>query len=171
MQSEVSAPTKSTLSGANAAAMFTPRPSSGRALWLRYGIVPLTICSACLLTQMLQIVAPHRSLSLVFFFAAVAISAGMGGLYPGVLATLLSALVCDYFFLLPLHSLAVAGGDVPLLILFVVGSLLINGLSERLSAGTRAADRRFHDSGAGNRRHCLGSEPENAAIHVCQSAR
>jgi PAS domain S-box-containing protein len=114
-------------------------------LWRRYGIVPLSVLTACALTQALQAVSPHRSLSLVFFFAAVAVSAGSGGLYPGVLATLLSALTCDYFFLLPLHSLAIARDDVPLLILFLLGSLLMNGLGERLRLGTRAADQRFHD--------------------------
>jgi PAS domain S-box-containing protein len=93
----------------------------------------------------LQRVAPQRPLSLVFFFAAVAVSAGSGGLWYGVLATLLSALVYDYFFLYPIHSLTVAGSDMPLLVLFIVVAALINGLGERLRAGTRAADARFHD--------------------------
>lgn len=98
---------------------------------------------ASLATHALRSITPQRPLSLVFFFAAVTFSAGFGGLRSGVLATLVSALVCDYFFLPPYHSLAVASSDVPLLVLFLLVALLINGLSERLQAGMRAADQRF----------------------------
>jgi PAS domain S-box-containing protein len=116
-----------------------------RAPWFSYSIAVMAVLVAGSATALFHRVAPEKSLSLVFFFAAVAVSAGLGGLGPGVLATLLSALICDYFFLLPLHSLAIASSDLPLLVLFVLVALLINGLSGQLHAGTRAADQRFHD--------------------------
>jgi PAS domain S-box-containing protein len=113
--------------------------------WRRYAIALLAVGLAWVATLLLHVVAPERSLSLVFFFAAVTVSAGFGGIGPGVLATLLSALLCDYFFLTPFHSLAVARSDLPLLVLFVLVALLINGLSERLRTATRTADRRFQN--------------------------
>jgi len=95
-------------------------------------------------TLLLRSVVPDRPLSFVLFFAAVAVSAGLGGLWAGVLATLLSALTCDYFFLTPYHSFTVAASDLPLLVLFIVAALLINGLSGRLRAQTRHADQRYY---------------------------
>src|SRR5579871_3102007 len=111
----------------------------------RYGFVLLAVGTAWGATLLLQSVMHEKSFSLVFFFAAVTLSAGVGGLWPGVLATLLSALLCDYFFLTPYHSLSVARSDLPLLVLFLLVALLINGLSARLRAATQVADRRFHD--------------------------
>ncbi len=122
-----------------------PLVGTGDAPRFAYGIAIVAVLLAGVATALFHRVAPERSLSLVFFFAAVAISAGIGGLGPGVVATLLSALIYDYFFLLPLHSLAVADRDLPLLVLFMLIALLINGLSGRLHAGTRAADQRFRD--------------------------
>lgn len=94
-------------------------------------------------TWLVHLVAPDRSLSIVFFFAAVAFSACIGGLWSGVLATLLSALICDYFFLTPIHSFAVARGDLPIFAVFITAAILVNGVSERLRAAARAADHRF----------------------------
>jgi PAS domain S-box-containing protein len=94
-------------------------------------------------TLVLQGALPNRHLSVVLFFAAVAISAGIGGLWSGVLATFLSALACDFFFLAPVHSLSVAASDIPLLALFIIASLSINGVSNRLREQTRQADRRY----------------------------
>src|SRR5579863_3341991 len=74
---------------------------AAQSLRLRYGIALLAVALAWLATALLRVVSPERSLSLVFFFAAVAFGAGFGGLGPGVFATLLSALICDYFFLPP----------------------------------------------------------------------
>src|ERR1051325_9318394 len=86
----------------------------------RYGFALLAVGIAWGATLLLHSITHEKSFSLVFFFAAVTLSAGVGGLWPGVLATLLSALLCDYFFLLPYHSLTVARSDVPLLVLFLL---------------------------------------------------
>ncbi len=108
-----------------------------------YALAILSVLGACVGTPLLRTVVPDRPLSLVMFFAAVALTTGLGGLGAGVLATLLSALACDYFFLAPLHSLAVSTSDLPLFILFILAAVMINGLSGRLRAQTRRADQRF----------------------------
>lgn len=73
----------------------------------RYGVAILTVFLALLLTNLLWLL--HKLSVYPLFFAAVMISSWYGGLKPGMLATVLSALVCAYFFLPPIYSLAVTG--------------------------------------------------------------
>ena len=79
------------------------------------------------------------------FIGAVLIASWQGGLRPGLLATLLSAVATDFFFVPPVFSLQIAkfvhGGD---LLLFIVLGVLISSLSEkrlRLVRQLRDADR------------------------------
>jgi signal transduction histidine kinase/ActR/RegA family two-component response regulator len=83
------------------------------------------------------------------FVGAVLIASWLGGLGPGLLATFLSAMVTDFFFVPPFFSLQIAklvhGGD---LLLFIVLGVLISSLSEkrlRLVRQLRDADRRKDD--------------------------
>jgi len=82
-----------------------------------------------------------RSPPLLFFFAAVTISAGIGGLWPGMLATLLATVAADYFFMSPYYSLRMERPDdaIQLAIYCSIG-LLISGLSERLQYSLRRAE-------------------------------
>ena len=115
-----------------------------QAILRRRYVLPVTsVVIALLGTLLLQAVLPDRRLSFVLFFAAVAVSAGLSGFWAGLLATILSALVCDYFFLTPFHSFAVASSDLPLLVLFIFAAALINGTSGRLLALARRADQRY----------------------------
>ena len=79
------------------------------------------------------------------FIGAVLIASWVGGLRPGLLATLLSAVATDFFFVVPFFTLQIAKlshkGD---LLLFVVLGVLISYLSEkrlRLVRELREADR------------------------------
>jgi len=63
------------------------------------------------------------------FLCAVMVSAWFGGLGPGLLATLLSALSFHYYFLPPIHSFALKPGEIPRLFLYVLANLLIGSLS------------------------------------------
>jgi len=117
---------------------------AGLTPWAGYALAIAAVLLAWVCTLILRGVVPDRPLSFTLFFAAVALSAGLAGLGAGVLATLLSALICDYFFLAPLHSFTVATSDLPLLVLFIIGALLMNGLTGRLRAQTRDADQRYY---------------------------
>jgi len=44
------------------------------------------------------------ALPFIFFFPLIALAAWFGGFGPGVLATVLSAAIADYFFFEPLHT-------------------------------------------------------------------
>ena len=73
---------------------------------LLYGVAVLT-AGLALLLQVVLIpwfgVEPDAS-PFMMFFAAVMIAAYVGGLGPGLLATVLSALASDYFFLFPQYT-------------------------------------------------------------------
>ncbi len=49
----------------------------------------------------------ERALPFAFFYAAIAASAWLGGLGPGLAATLMSSLAARYFFIVPRHSFSV----------------------------------------------------------------
>jgi signal transduction histidine kinase len=121
----------------------SPFPQSKGALVRDYGTAVAFVFLACLSASLLRSIDHRLSISLSFFFAAVALSAGYRGVGPGIAATLLSALIYDYFFLPPYGTLWVAGGDLGVLVLFVLVASLINLLSGRLWEGTRQADQRF----------------------------
>lgn len=103
-------------------------------LWLKTYIVPLlTVGLALLLTLLLRSLLQPTTFP--FFYAAVAISAWAGGIIAGLLATGLSALSINYFFVDPLYSLALT--DLNSLVRvgsFVLVTLLISFLSSELRA-------------------------------------
>src|SRR5262245_1370662 len=106
-------------------------------LEFRYLFAVLTVLVAWMATSLLQFAAPHLPLALVFFVAAVAASAGYGGMGPGIVSTVLSAVTCDYFFLPPIHSFLLTQNAFALLVLFLLVAICVNLLGERLQAETR----------------------------------
>src|SRR4030088_2473394 len=76
---------------------------------------------------------PHMT-----FFPAVMIAAYVGGLWPGLLATLLSALAANYFLNKQLASLQFKSvNDAAALVLFLLVGAIISGLSESLHRARR----------------------------------
>jgi PAS domain S-box-containing protein len=103
----------------------------------RYGVAIITVLLALLLTWLLW---PLQKLSIYpLFFAAVVVSSWYGGMEPGLVATVLSALACAYFFLLP-HSLAVSLPGIIGLVQFVLVAVLINSLNAALRYAQRQAE-------------------------------
>src|SRR6478672_10425879 len=66
----------------------------------------------------------------IFFFPAVAMATWIGGLSAGLIATVLSVALADYFVIPPLHVMyPIAQGDVVRLALFALFALLISRFS------------------------------------------
>src|SRR5258707_276115 len=63
------------------------------------------------------------------FLCAIVFSASFGGYKPGLVAVALSILACDYFFLLPTHSLVPNLNELPRLVLFAIVALIVGLLS------------------------------------------
>jgi PAS domain S-box-containing protein len=96
-----------------------------------YAVAVLSVVVATVLTQLLySLIAP---VSFSLFYAAIAITAWFGGTRPGLLATLLSLLSSDYFFLPSASSLPITDPTRLLrLSLIATVSFLINYLISEL---------------------------------------
>jgi PAS domain S-box-containing protein len=84
---------------------------------------------------------PNQS-PFMIFFVAVTVASWFGGLGTGLLATALSALVSQYFFLSPQYSFAIdTSGQGLRLIVFVLEGVVIGSLAGALYSARRRAER------------------------------
>jgi PAS domain S-box-containing protein len=103
-----------------------------------YGVALLTVAVATVLMRRLDPTGSYTPFLL--YFGAVAVTAWFGGLGPGLLATATSALVANYLFLSPTHSLVPQSTDqVVRLGVFTLQCALISFLSESLLRAERRA--------------------------------
>lgn len=93
-----------------------------------WAIAFATIAIAIVLTLLLEsLLVPTLG---SFFFIAIVITTWYGGIKPGLLATGISTLAINYFFVSPLYALSVASfSDVVRLGVFVLVALIINFLN------------------------------------------
>jgi PAS domain S-box-containing protein len=83
-----------------------------------------------------------RGLPFITFFPAVMLTAWLGGLWPGIISTLLAAALADTFWLAPVHSLAVGyAGDAAGLVIFLSTGCLVSALNENWRRATAALER------------------------------
>ncbi|MBE9107739.1 PAS domain-containing protein, partial [Nostoc cf. edaphicum LEGE 07299] len=108
---------------------------------LRYGIVVLIVALALGLMLMLDPWLNMSGTPFLLFFSAVMLSAWYGGLKLGLLATFLSALLSNYFFLLPAYELSFDLSNSVRIGLFALQGLLFSILCETLKTAKRQADR------------------------------
>jgi C4-dicarboxylate-specific signal transduction histidine kinase len=92
-----------------------------------YGFAVLSVAAALTASRLPAIHLQDAPVSL--FLCAVMLSAWFGGVGPGLVATVLSALAFNYYFLLPIHSLGLEPDEIPRLVIFVVSALFVGSLS------------------------------------------
>ena len=96
-----------------------------------YGVATFTVAVAFVLTLALMPLLQGSIFGM--FFGAVAVSAWYGGMGPGLLASLLSAILSIYFFLPPVFSVTLSGlAAIVRLSMFLVVTLTISALSGEL---------------------------------------
>ncbi|MFE6491744.1 DUF4118 domain-containing protein [Streptomyces sp. NPDC057748] len=127
---------------AGSAVLRLPHPSRGtgpRRYWAALagavGLLPV-------LTLLLTALRAHLDLSgdLVIYLLAVVVVALVGGLYPALLAAVAAALLADYYFIAPVHSLAIERPDaITALVVFIATAALVG-----TAAGTAA--QRMHQA-------------------------
>ena len=100
-----------------------PKPP---AIW-SYGIAVLSVAAALIISRLPAVHLQDAPVSL--FLCAVLLSAWFGGIGPGLLATALSALAFNYYFLPPIHSLGPKPDEIPRLVIFTVSALFVGSLS------------------------------------------
>ncbi|MCW5312498.1 PAS domain S-box protein [Nostoc sp. KVJ3] len=107
---------------------------------LRYGVVVLIVTLTLVLMLMLDPWLGMSGTPFLLFFGAVVVSAWYGGLKSGLLATSLSALLSDYFFLPPTYELSFDLPNSMRIGLFVLQGFLFSILCEALKTAKRRAD-------------------------------
>src|SRR4029077_6988942 len=109
--------------------MFRSNPLLGPkppAIW-GYGISVVSVAAALIVSRLPAVHLQDAPVSLLL--CAVILSAWFGGIGPGLLATALSALAFDYYFLPPIHSLGPKTEEIPRLVIFTVSALFVGSLS------------------------------------------
>jgi C4-dicarboxylate-specific signal transduction histidine kinase len=116
--------------------MFRSNPLLWRkppAIW-SYGIAVLSVAAALIISQWPPLHLQTAPSSL--FLCAVMFSAWLGGVGPGLLATVLSCLAFNYYFLEPLYSFAVKSEEIPRFVIFAASALLAGSLSAAQRSAT-----------------------------------
>jgi DNA-binding NtrC family response regulator len=109
--------------------MSSSNPRLGRKLQIvqSYGAAVLSVLLALLISHWPFLHLESAPVSL--FLCAVMFSAWLGGVGPGFLATVLSALAFYYSFLPPVDSLAAKPSEIPRFLIFIVSALFVGSLS------------------------------------------
>ena len=108
----------------------------------RYGVAVLAVVLALMLMLWLDPWVSMTNSPFLMFFGAVMVSAWYGAMEPGLLATLLSALISAYFFVDPKYSLALTLSGTVRVLLFMVEGIVVSVLCGAL----RTANQRFEVS-------------------------
>ena len=104
-----------------------------------YGVAVFTVAVSLMLTLALKPLLQGSIFGI--FFGAVAVSSWYGGLGPGLLASLLSAILSAYFLLPPAFSLTVSSlGAIVRLSMFLVVTLTIASLTAELQTAKKRVE-------------------------------
>jgi C4-dicarboxylate-specific signal transduction histidine kinase len=115
--------------------LLWPKPP---AIW-SYSIAVLSVAAALIISRWPALHLQDAPVSL--FLCAVMLSAWFGGIWPGLLATALSALTFYYFFLPPIYSLDAKPGEIPRLFVFMMSALFVGSLSVAQRSATESLRR------------------------------
>src|SRR6266851_4312346 len=124
-------------------------PRSNPLLWPKspaiwgYSIAVLSVAAALTISRWPPLHLQDAPVSL--FLCAVILSAWFGGVWPGLLATALSAFTFYYFFLPPIHSLGAKPDEIPRLLVFMVSALFVGLLSVAQRSATESLRRARDD--------------------------
>jgi len=116
--------------------------SKVRVIW-GYGLAILSVSLALLIAQWPLLHLETAPVSL--FLCAIMITALFGGVGPGLVATALSSLAFDYYFLFPTYSLIAKPGEIPRLLVFTVSALFVVALSAAQRSATESLKRTRDD--------------------------
>ncbi|MBG1267059.1 PAS domain S-box protein [Nostoc sp. WHI] len=108
--------------------------------FLRYGFAVLIVALALGLMLAIDPWLGMSKTPFLLFFSAVMVSAWYGGFKSGLLATFLSAVLSDYFFLLPTYDLSFDFSNVVQIGLFGLQGLLFSILCEALKTAKTRVD-------------------------------
>lgn len=109
----------------------------------RYGIAIAAVATALALMLAVDPMLELTKSSYVLFFGAVTVSALYGGRNPGIVATFLSAICANYFFIQPQFTWTLNLADGLRMTLFILQGLLISDLVGALSTAQAQLQKNF----------------------------
>src|SRR6202790_2185411 len=112
------------------------------AFW-SYWIAVVSVAAALIVSRWPTLHLQDAPVSL--FLCAVILSAWFGGVWPGLLATALSALAFYYYFLPPIYSLHAKPEEIPRLVIFMVSALFVGLLTVAQRSATESLKRARDD--------------------------
>ena len=115
--------------------LLWPKPP---VIW-RYGVSVLSVIAALVISRWPGFHLETAPASL--FLCAVMISAWFGGVGPGSVATVLSCLAFDYYFLEPAYSFAADSKEIPRLVIFAVSGIVAGTLGAAQRSATESLRR------------------------------
>ncbi len=135
---------------------------TNRPLWLRCSVgVILAIIAAAMRLQFMEIL--ELRVTFVTFYPAVAVAALYGGFSAGLLATVVSAALADYFWMEPVGQFGITNSaDLISMVVFLASGALISYLAE----AAYLAQARAHKAEEQSK---LAAEREKAAFDLQQS--
>src|SRR5712664_2325285 len=119
--------------------LLWPKPP---AIW-SYTIAVLSVAAALTISRWPPLHLQDAPVSL--FLCAVILSAWFGGVWPGLLATVLSALSFYYYFLPPIRSLDPKPEELPRFAVFLMSALFVGALSVAQRSATESLRRARDD--------------------------
>ena len=127
------------------------------AIW-SYWIAVASVAAALMVSRWPVFHLQEAPVSL--FLCAVILSAWFGGLWPGLLATGLSALAFYYYFLPPVYSLHAKPEEIPRFTIFMVSALFVGSLrvAQREAGETPGGRREPQRNARGNQKNKQGWE-------------
>ena len=112
------------------------------AIW-SYWIAFVSVAAALIISRWPTLHLQDAPVSL--FLCAVILSAWFGGVWPGLLATALSALAFYYYFLPPIYSLNAKAEEIPRFAIFMVSALFVGSLTVAQRGATESLRRARDD--------------------------
>ena len=112
------------------------------AIW-SYWIAIVSVAAALIISRWPKLHLQDAPVSL--FLCAVILTAWFGGLWPGLLATALSAVAFYYFFLPPIYSLNAKPEEIPRFTIFMVSALFVGSLTVAQRGATESLRRARDD--------------------------
>ena len=137
---------------------------------LRYGVAALAVALALLLKLLLEPVIVQET-PFLLVFAAIMVSAWYGGVGPGLAATVVAALITDYFFLPPIGFSGLGLEAMPMVVFVLEGalvSLVVTALrSARYRAETSTLEAQRHQEDLRHSEERYRAVIEQAADGIC----
>lgn len=105
------------------------QPDLSQTLWRGFVVYLSAVLAVATAAGATFAFGPALTHTPTLFFCAVVFSSWIGGVWPGILASVLSALALDYCFIAPIFALGIRLEEAPDMIVFVLSALFISGLS------------------------------------------